>query len=218
MEDRREEIERRRRDLAERRREHDARRKALDERKQLYQQEVQLEEEERRLNEDEERLLREHERLDHLEFGLEYEESGSDSDEDDVEAEDSLPVHAFLIAIGVVVILFAAFSWFDALANIFGIAGFICLAAAIWRAFMDEERSVERLKVFLGGIAFFWAGALLIMLCGAISSIYFSGFFDFLNFLGLFGNGILIVAGLVVCITGFVGVFSQNRHGEVSGE
>ena len=32
---------------------------------------------------------------------------------------------------------------------------------------MDEERSVERLKVFLGGIAFFWAGALLIDLCGA---------------------------------------------------
>ena len=216
MEDRREEIERRRRDLAERRREHDARRKALEERSLIYEQEVRLEEEERRLDEDEERLLQEHERLDHLESGLAYEESGGG--EDNSEAEDPLPVHAFLIAIGVVVILFGAFSWFDALANIFGIAGFACLVVAIWKAFIEKERNVEHLKVFLGGIAFFWMGALLIMLCGAISSIHLTGFFDFLNFLALFGNGILIVTGLAVCVWGFVGVFTRRSHSEVHGE
>ena len=217
MQDRKEELERRRLELADRRREHEARRQDLEERRRLYQQEVQLEEEERRLAEEEERLLQEHERLDHLEFGLEYDE-GHFSDPDILEESDSLPIPAVLIGIGVLVILFAAFSWFDALGNIFGIAGFVCLALAIWKAFRDEDRSVENLRVFLGGIAFFWGGALLIAVCGAISGIYFSGFFSFLNVLSLIGNAILIVAGLSVCIFGFVKAFAQGKQGEVRNE
>ena len=216
MQNRREEIDRRRSDLAERQREQDSRRKALDERKHLYQQEVRLEEEERRLNEEEERLLQEHERLDHLELGLEYEEH-LDSDAEEIEEADSFPLHAALIAIGILVILFAAFSWFDPLGNIFGIAGFVCLVLAIWKAFKDEDRSVDNLRLFLGGIAFFWGGALLIALCGAISGIYISGFFSFLNFLSALGNGILIIAGISVCIYGFAKSL-QDRRSEVSGE
>ena len=217
MQNRREELERRRRDLEERRKEHYARRKALDERRRLYQQEVQLDEEERLLAEEEERLLLEHERLDYLESGLDYEESNV-GDAAQVEPTESLPIHAFLIGIGILVILFAVFSWFSALGNMFGIAGFVCLIVAVWKAFSDEERNFESLRLFLGGIAFFWGGALLVAICGTISGIYFSGFFSFLNFLGLLGNGILIVFGLSVCIFGFVKAFSHGEQDEVSDE
>ena len=206
MENRRQELERRRRDLAERRIEQDARRKALDERKHLYQQEVHLEEEER--------LLQEHERLDHLEPGLEYEENEAAGAEE-TEASDSSAIHAVLVAIGAVVILFAALSWFSALGNIFGIAGFACLVVAIWKAFKDEDRSVDNLKIFLGGIAFFWGGALLIALCGAISDIRFPSFLSFLNFLSLLGNGILIISGIAVCIFGLSSAFKQRSQKEV---
>ena len=206
MENRRQELERRRRDLAERRIEQDARRKALDERKHLYQQEVQLEEEER--------LLQEHERLDHLELGLEYDENEAAGAEE-TEAPDSSAIHAVLVAIGAVVILFAALSWFSALGNIFGIAGFACLVVAIWKAFKDEDRSVENLKIFLGGIAFFWGGAILIALCGAISDMRFPGFLSFLNFLSVLGNGILIISGIAVCIFGLSSAFKQRSHKEV---
>ena len=206
MENRRQELERRRRDLAERRIEQDARRKALDDRKHLYQQEVQLEEEER--------LLQEHERLDHLELGLEYDENEAAGAEE-TEAPDSSAIHAVLVAIGAVVILFAALSWFSALGNIFGIAGFACLVVAIWKAFKDEDRSVENLKIFLGGIAFFWGGAILIALCGAISDMRFPGFLSFLNFLSVLGNGILIISGIAVCIFGLSSAFKQRSHKEV---
>ena len=214
MENRRQELERRRCDLAERRIEQDARRKALDERKHLYQQEVHLEEEEQRLVEEEERLLQEHERLDHLELGLEYEENEAAGAEE-TEASYSSAIHAVLVAIGAVVILFAALSWFSALGNIFGIAGFACLVVAIWKAFKDEDRSVDNLKIFLGGIAFFWGGALLIALCGAISDIRFPSFLSFLNFLSLLGNGILIISGITVCIFGLSSAFKQRSHKEV---
>ena len=215
MQDRKEELELRRQELAERRREHEARRRDLDERRKLYQQELQLEEEERRLADEQEQLIREHERLDYLELGLEYEDDAPDASE---VAEDSaaLPVAAILIGIGILVILFAAFSWFDALGNMFGIAGFVCLVAAIWRAFSREDRSIENLRIFLGGIALFWGGAILIALCGAISGVHFGdGIFSFMNILGLMGNGILIVAGLAVCIFGFVKAFTREEHGEV---
>ncbi len=206
MENRRQELERRRRDFAERRIEQDARRKALDERKHLYQQEVHLEEEER--------LLQEHERLDHLELGLEYEENEAAGAEE-TEASDSSAIHAILVAIGAVVILFAALSWFSALGNIFGIAGFACLVVAIWKAFKDEDRSVDNLKIFLGGIAFFWGGALLIALCGAISDIRFPSFLSSLNFLSLLGNGILIISGIAVCIFGLSSALKQRSQKEV---
>jgi hypothetical protein len=206
MQNRREDLDQRRRDLAERRQEQDARRKALDERKHLYQQEVQLEEEER--------LLQEHERLDHLELGLEYDENEAAGAEE-TEAPDSSAIHAVLVAIGAVVILFAALSWFSALGNIFGIAGFACLVVAIWKAFKDEDRSVENLKIFLGGIAFFWGGAILIALCGAISDMRFPGFLSFLNFLSVLGNGILIISGIAVCIFGLSSAFKQRSHKEV---
>ena len=214
MQDTREELERRRHDLAERRKEQDARRRARDERKNLYQQEVQLEEEERRLAEEEELPLQEHERLDHLELSLDYEETQA-PDSDTPEENDSLPIPAFLIGIGVLVVIFASFSWFDTLGNIFGIAGFVCLALAIWKAFKDEDRSLQNLRIFLGGIAFFWGGALLIALCGALGSI---SYWSFLSFLGFLGNAILIIAGLVVCIVGFVMAFSRDKHSEVSSQ
>ena len=99
--------------------------------------------------------------------------------------------------------------------NIFGIAGFACLVVAIWKAFKDEDRSVDNLKIFLGGIAFFWGGALLIALCGAISDFRFPSFLSFLNFLSLLGNGILIISGITVCIFGLSSAFKQRSHKEV---
>ena len=217
MEDRRQEIDRRRHELAQRRKEQDARRKALDDRKHLYEQEAQLEEEERLLYEEEERLLREHERLDHLEFGLDFDEhsdnpsvacgqSGStDSRSARSGSSDRSLVNAVVIAIGLIVIICAAFSWFGPLQTAFAFAGVGCLVVAVWRAFNDNERSFESLRVFITGVAFFWIGAVLIGMAQAISGV---------RWIGFLGNGILIVSGIIVCIYGFAGAFADDRNGD----
>ena len=196
MQNSREQLERRRRELARRRIAQDARRRELAERERLYQEEAELEEQE-------DELLEEEERLDYLERGLEYPGDSYPIDSRGAEARPFKP-NFIVIGIGALPIILSAISIFGDIENtliaIYTLPFALCIFWAVWKFFTEDVREDGCFKILLIALA----GA---MVVGAIGM--------FFEFLGFWGNIVMMLLGAIVCVLGFLGVGNTNENEEM---